>query len=139
MSNDYPPPAGDNNPQNPAGWNAPPSAQPGGYGAPPTPPYQSGGYLPGGNPGLPKPNNFLVWAILSTLLCCMPFGIVSIVYATKVDSLWTTGQQSAAEEAAAKAKKWAIVAMASGLALVVVYVLLIVVAGVLGADSSSSM
>ena len=34
----------------------------------------------------PKPDNWLVWAILSTILCCLPLGIVSIIYATKVDN-----------------------------------------------------
>lgn len=33
-----------------------------------------------------KPDNFLPWAIISTILCCLPFGIVAIVYATQVDS-----------------------------------------------------
>ncbi len=33
-----------------------------------------------------KPDNFLVWAILSTVLCCLPLGIVAIVYANKVDN-----------------------------------------------------
>jgi hypothetical protein len=30
------------------------------------------------------PNN-LVWAIVSTLLCCWPLGVVSIIYAVRVD------------------------------------------------------
>ena len=49
----------------------------------------------------PKPDNYLVWAILTTILCCLPFGIVSIVYATKVDNLYYAGQY---DEAMAKAK-----------------------------------
>ena len=38
-----------------------------------------------------KPENNLVWGILCTVLCCVPFGIVSIVSATRVDSLWAMG------------------------------------------------
>ena len=38
-----------------------------------------------------KPDNFLPWAIISTILCCLPFGIVAIVYATQVDSYWFSG------------------------------------------------
>ena len=37
----------------------------------------------------PMPENYLVWAILSTVLCCMPLGIVSIIHSTKVNSAYT--------------------------------------------------
>lgn len=47
-----------------------------------------------------KPDNCLVWAILTTVLCCLPFGIVSIVYASKVDSEWALGHYDEAEDAA---------------------------------------
>ncbi|MCD8166876.1 MAG: CD225/dispanin family protein, partial [Bacteroides sp.] len=33
-----------------------------------------------------KPDNYLVWAILSTVLCCLPAGVVSIVYSVKVNN-----------------------------------------------------
>lgn len=59
-----------------------------------------------------KPDNCLVWAILSTLFCCLPFGIVSIVYASKVDSEWALGNFDEAEDAAKKARTWAIVSAA---------------------------
>ena len=57
-------------------------------------------------PPMVKPNNYLVWAILGTIFCCLPFGIVSIVYASKVDGLWLAGDYFAATEAARKAKTW---------------------------------
>lgn len=65
----------------------------------------NGGYQPP-MPPMEKPNNYLVWAILGTIFCCLPFGIVSIVYASKVDGLWLTGNYFAATEAARKAKTW---------------------------------
>ena len=55
-----------------------------------------------------KPENYLVWAILSTVMCCMPLGIVSIVKSTQVDSLWAAGDQVGALKASEDAKKWAI-------------------------------
>lgn len=73
----------------------------------------------------PKPDNYLVWAILCTLCCCIPFGIVSIVYAAKVNSLYTIGQYAAAEEASNNAKKWAIIGAISGLVIQVIYWLLV--------------
>lgn len=59
-------------------------------------------------PPMIKPDSGLVWAILSTVLCCLPFGIVSIVYATKVDTLWYENRFNEACDAAHKAKMWAL-------------------------------
>lgn len=53
------------------------------------------------------PNN-LVWAILSTLFCCLPLGIVSIVYAAQVDGRRAAGDIAGARESARKAGFWAI-------------------------------
>jgi hypothetical protein len=77
-----------------------------------------------GNPAGPPPSNNLVWAILTTIFCCLPFGIVSIVQAAKVNGLWASGQTAAAQEAAASAKKWAIIAAVTGIVLTVIYVVL---------------
>lgn len=74
-----------------------------------------------------KPDNYLVWAILSTLLCCMPFGIVAIVKATQVDTFWAQGNQAEAIEAANAAKKWTIVSAVSSVAVWSIYVLIVVV------------
>ena len=68
-----------------------------------------------------KPDNYLVWAILSTVLCCLPFGIVSIIYSTKVDNLWTLGNKAQAIEAANNAKKWAIIGAISGAVVGIIY------------------
>lgn len=53
-----------------------------------------------------KPDNFLVWAILGTIFCCVPFGIASIVNASKVDGLWRSGDYEGAVRAAKNARKW---------------------------------
>ncbi|WUI02964.1 CD225/dispanin family protein [Spirillospora sp. NBC_00431] len=79
---------------------------------PPAPPPPPGSYGPGAG-GAPPPN-YLVWAILSTILCCVPAGIVSIVFATKVNSKWQAGDQAGALKASNNAKTWAIVAAVLG-------------------------
>lgn len=56
----------------------------------------------------PKPDSYLIWAILSTVLCCLVTGIISIINAAKVDSLYAEGKYAEAEDAAKKAKNWAI-------------------------------
>lgn len=53
------------------------------------------------------PDNNLIWAILCTVMCCVPLGVVAVVKATSVEKLWYQGQHEAAEKAAADAKKWA--------------------------------
>ena len=79
-----------------------------------------------------KPDNYLVWAILSTILCCLPLGIVSIVYSTKVDSLYFNGQYEEAAAKAKSAKNWAIASAVSGLVFVIAYAILVFVVGMAG-------
>lgn len=65
-------------------------------------------------PTLQKPDSLLIWSILCTVLCCLPLGIVAIVYSTKVDSLWAQGAYQEAEQAARTAKTWCIVGAVGG-------------------------
>ena len=45
-----------------------------------------------------KPNNNLAWSLVTLLACCMPLGIVSLVYSMKVDTLYFQGQHKEAQE-----------------------------------------
>ncbi len=72
----------------------------------------------------PKPNNHLVMAIVSTLFFFWPFGVVSIVYASKVDTRINEGDYKAAEEASNKARSWW---LASLIAAVVGWVIAIII------------
>lgn len=74
-------------------------------------------------PSMPKPDNNLLWGILSTIFCCLPLGIVSIISATKVDNLWNSGQHEAALAESKKAKNWAIYAAIAGAIAVIIYVM----------------
>lgn len=80
-------------------------------------PYQQPNYgYQQPNPKRPlKPDNYLVWAILSTLLCCIPLGVVSIVYSTKVDGLYNAGDYQGAQQASNNAKQWAIISAVAGI------------------------
>ncbi|WP_297180044.1 CD225/dispanin family protein [Thermomonas sp.] len=75
-------------------------------------------------------SNNMVWAILSTLFCCLPLGIVSIIHAAKVDGLVAAGNYAAAQEAADKAKSWAIWAAGAFVVLLILYVAFILVIGI---------
>jgi uncharacterized membrane-anchored protein len=71
-----------------------------------------------------------VWAILTTLFCCLPFGIVSIVYAAQVDGKYNSGDYAGAVASSKSAKTWAIAAAASIVVVVVVWILFAAVVGV---------
>ncbi len=75
----------------------------------------------GNSPMPPAPNNHLVMAILTTLFCCLPLGIVAIIKANKVNSLYMSGQYEAAVVASNEAKKWSLIAVASGIVVGIVY------------------
>jgi hypothetical protein len=97
-------------PNNPS----PPQSSP-----PPATPYAP----PGAQPFAPmgadfrKIPNYLTQAILCTLFCCLPFGIVAIVFASKVDGLQLMGDQYGAMTASNSAKTWCWIAFAIGLIL----------------------
>lgn len=74
-----------------------------------------------------SPDNYLVWAILATLFCCLPTGIVSIIYSTKVEQEYMRGDYQAACNASNKAKKWAIwSAILAAIFLVLYFVFMII-------------
>lgn len=70
---------------------------------------------------LPHVENNLVWAILATLCCCLPFGIVAIVYAARVDSKLSAGDVQGAISDANNAKLWSWISFGLGLAGAVGY------------------
>ncbi len=59
--------------------------------------------------------NYLVQAVLVTLCCCLPFGIVAIVNASKVNTLVQAGDYQAAQQASDDAKKWVTIGFVCGL------------------------
>jgi hypothetical protein len=78
-------------------------------------------------PGEAPPDNFLVWAILATVFCCLPVGVVSIVFASQVNTKWASGDRDGARQAAQKARSfaiWAVVAGAAGGFLYLVFAVL---------------
>lgn len=58
--------------------------------------------------------SYLAQAILVTLLCCLPFGIVAIVYAADANSKKAAGNFVAARRAADSAKNWCLVSLLCG-------------------------
>lgn len=80
-----------------------------------------------------KPDSGMVMAILSTILCCLPTGIVAIIKANDVDKLYFAGDYKGAEDAASSARTWAYVGV--GIAVVgwLVYIIFFLLLGLGGA------
>lgn len=71
-----------------------------------------------------KPINgtpYMVFAILSTLFCCLPLGIASIVFASKINTLQKIGDYEGAKAAAKKAKTFIIIGAVIGLIVSIIY------------------
>lgn len=128
----YEPPAGYPNYGQQGGGYPPPPPPPGpqaGY-PPPNPGYPNAGYPPPA-PGYPppqpyggfqqqapygqqvKPNNHLIWSIITIFMCFIP-GIVATIYASQVDGMWAQGRWADATKASNNAKLWAIIATVLG-------------------------
>lgn len=95
------------------------------------PPYTYNNYNQQSQQGpmQPCPDSNLVWAIVTTLFCCLPFGIVAIVYACKVNDRYMMGDMQGAIDASEKAKKWSIYSAVGALIIFVIYCTLIMALG----------
>jgi predicted secreted protein len=122
-----PRPDDDPNPNQPPPQQPPPpygyGQQPPGYGQQPYPygqmPYAGG---PAGSP----PPNYLVWAILSTVLCCLPLGVASIVFAAQVNNKWAMGDVAGAQLSSRRARQFAIWSAISAAVIALLYVVIAV-------------
>lgn len=84
-----------------------------------------------------KPINgttYLIFAIISTILCCLPLGIVAIVYACKINSLQKNGDYAGAQNAAKKAKMFTIIGTVAALVVSIFYIIFAVVIGIGSSD-----
>jgi hypothetical protein len=102
-------------------------------GQPPSP-YAPPAYVPQTNrPGYDtKVTNYLWQSICVTVLCCMPFGVPAIIYAAKVDGLQARGDTAGAMAASKTAKMWCWISFGCGLAFILFYVGIMVMAAAAG-------
>ncbi|MGA9995303.1 MAG: CD225/dispanin family protein [Pyrinomonadaceae bacterium] len=91
---------------------------------PPPPPVGASGAAP---------SNYLVPAILVTLFCCLPGGVVAIIYATQVNSKTAAGDIAGAEAASKSAKMWVMISAGVGVALILIYIVAMFLFGGLAA------
>ncbi|HEX8169216.1 MAG TPA: CD225/dispanin family protein [Thermoanaerobaculia bacterium] len=96
------------------------------YMPPPPPPqgsYQTG--MPGAAaaPGAVIPN-YLLQSILVTLCCCLPLGVVAIIFSAQVNTKLAAGDIAGARDASSKAKLFAWIGLGVGLVAIVLIFLI---------------
>lgn len=77
-------------------------------------------------PGVPV-QNYLVFAILATVFCCLPAGIPAIVYAAQVNGKLQVGDVAGAQAASNNAKMWCFISLGLGVGIIALYIILIMV------------
>jgi hypothetical protein len=87
----------------------PPPPPPGAYSAPAQPQQQ----IP----------NYLWQSIVVTLCCCLPFGIVAIIFAAQVNDKLRRGDIAGAMQSSKNAKMWMLIGLACGVVVFIIYAL----------------
>ena len=82
-----------------------------------------------------RPKNYLVESILVTIFCCLPLGIVGIVFASQVNSKYDAGDYAGAESTSKQAKQFMMWGLITGVIVVVAYLAIFGVAIVSGISS----
>lgn len=81
-------------------------------------------------PYVARPSSHLVWAVLTTLCCCSPFGLIAIYKASKVNDYYIMKQYDSAILASNSAKRWCLISLC--LSFLINILFLIVVALTVG-------
>lgn len=81
------------------------------------------------HPKSKMPSNYLVWSIVMTLLCCLPTGIVAIIYSSQVNDKFHYGDIEGAYRASERAQIWIIVSFVLGLLANTLYLPVMLIGG----------
>jgi len=72
----------------------------------------------------PMPESNMIWAILTTIFCFLPFGVVAIVKSSQVAPLWYAGHRDEAKRAADSSGAWSIASVGLGVLLAIIVIML---------------
>ena len=81
--------------------------------------------------------NYLVFAILATVFCCLPAGIPAIVFAAQVNGKLQAGDVAGAQVASKNAKMWSLVSLGLGLGAIVIWGMLAMLGVISGLTHSN--
>ena len=73
------------------------------------------------------PKTWLVESILTTIFCCLPLGIMGIVYSSSVESRYINGDYEGARKKSAKANEMVILSFVFG--IIWYFIMLIILIG----------
>lgn len=104
------------------------------FGAPPAqgPPPVGPSYAQPTRQGQVVPKTWLLESILVTIFCCLPFGIAGIIFASRVESKFYSGDVNGALQASREAGKWTKLGLWIGLAVIVLYLIVFFALGIGG-------
>ena len=68
----------------------------------------------------PNIPNYLVQSILVTLCCCLPLGLVAVIYSAQVNGKLVAGDIAGAQAASRNAKMWAWIGFGLGVVLSII-------------------
>jgi len=80
----------------------------------------------------PMPKNYLLWSVLTTILCCFAAGIVALVFSTQVTSRYYRGDYEGAERASRNAQIWIIASIVLAVISNTLYLPMMLVSTMLG-------
>jgi len=75
------------------------------------------------------PKNYLAESILVTIFCCLPLGIVGIVFASQVNSKFAAGDYEGALASSKMAKSWMIWGLVAGGIVLITYIVFVFALG----------
>ena len=101
-----------------------------------TPPATTIPAPPSPTPPIERIPNYLVWAILATICCCLPGGIVAIVYAAQVNGKIALGDLVQARRYSRLALIWCWVSFGVGIVVGILYVFIVAASSMLGSIGS---
>ncbi|KAK2816529.1 hypothetical protein Q7C36_022800 [Tachysurus vachellii] len=79
------------------------------------------------HPGVVQAPTYLAWSIFNTLCCCLPIGIIAIVFSCRTDTANTIGDSPRANAHSSMAKKLNIAALVIGIIFLILYIIFYVV------------
>lgn len=69
----------------------------------------------------PMPPTYMVWAIVATVCCCLPAGIVAIIFSSQVSTRYYSRDYEGARRASERAEIWIIIAIVLGIIVNALY------------------
>lgn len=92
---------------------------------PPYPGHAAGYYMPQGMPQEqapePMPPTYTIWAILATICCCLPAGIIALVFSASVSSKYYARDYEGARKASERTEMWIIASIVLGVISNILY------------------